>query len=190
MKLLLKLLAPYVAVGIFWCIFSNAWLAILAYHVQILIWSRHEVFKMRRPSSNRIMLMALPAVVAGPLLYFLLPYITRVDISVWLKDYHLSSISLGVMVFYFGIIHPCLEQIHWAQLREKTCIAHFMFAGYHMLVLSSLLTLPWLVLCFCVLATASYIWMHMARQANSLVLPTLSHILADLGIVLVAWMGA
>ena len=35
MKLVLKMLAPYLAVGIFWCGLSNAWLAILAYHAQI-----------------------------------------------------------------------------------------------------------------------------------------------------------
>jgi hypothetical protein len=40
MKLTAKLLAPYFAVGVFWCVFSNAWLAMLAYHAQILFWSR------------------------------------------------------------------------------------------------------------------------------------------------------
>ena len=91
------------------------------------------------------------------------------------------------MIPYFGVIHPYIEQVHWAELREKTFLAHFMFAGYHMLVLYSLLTLPWLILCFVTLAAASYIWQYMTKQAGSLALPVLSHILADLGVVIAAW---
>ena len=32
----LRLAAPYLAVLVFWCLFRNAWLAILAHHAQIL----------------------------------------------------------------------------------------------------------------------------------------------------------
>jgi membrane protease YdiL (CAAX protease family) len=186
-KQILKLLAPYFAVGVFWCIFSNAWLAIFAYHIQILIWSRHELYEMRRPSSKRIMLIALPTVVAGPLLYFLLPYITHVDLSAWLKSYHLSGTSFLLMIPYFGLIHPLLEQMHWHQLREETVLSHPTFAGYHILVLFSLLTIPWLLLCFAVLMVASVTWQYAARFTRSLAVPTFSHILADLGVVLAAW---
>lgn len=43
MKRFLALLAPYVAVTLFWCVWPNAWCAILAYHAQILFipfWNR------------------------------------------------------------------------------------------------------------------------------------------------------
>ena len=43
----LRLLAPYLAVGVFWYGFSSAWLAILAYHAQILLWSRGRLCGMR-----------------------------------------------------------------------------------------------------------------------------------------------
>ena len=36
LELALKMAAPYLAVGVFWCLLHNAWLAILAYHGQIL----------------------------------------------------------------------------------------------------------------------------------------------------------
>ncbi len=59
------------------------------------------------------------------------------------------------MVAYFGLVHPLLEQAHWTPLREATPIAHVAFAGYHMLVLASLLTVPWLAVCFVILTAAS-----------------------------------
>ena len=188
MKQTLKLLAPYFAVGVFWCALSNAWLAILAYHAQILFWSRNPLSGMRRPSRKHIMLVALPTAVTGPLLYFLLPYITHADLSAWFANHRLSGLSLIAMIPYFGLLHPLLEQLHWTRLRESTPASHVMYAGYHMLVLHSLLTIPWLILCFVVLTTASFMWQQMARQSNSLAAPVASHVLADLGVIIAAWL--
>ena len=161
-KLLLKMLAPYFSVLLFWNLFSNGWLAILGYH------------------------LALPTLVAGPLVYWLLPHITHTPLPVWLADHHLSRLSLFLLVPYFGLLHPYLEQNHWAPLRQATPLAHLMFAGYHMLVLYSLLTLPWLIFCFFGLATASFFWHQLTEKTGSLTLATLSHILADFGIILTA----
>ena len=93
------------------------------------------------------------------------------------------------MIFYFGLVHPLFEQIHWAPLRESTPLAHLAFAGYHMLVLYSLLTVPWLALCFVVLVAASWLWQRMVRESGSLLLPIASHVAADLGIIIVVWLG-
>ncbi len=134
------------------------------------------------------MLLALPAALAGPLLYCLLPYITHADLSAWLANHHLSRLSLIVMIPYFGLLHPFLEQLHWAPLRENTPVSHIMFAGYHIVVLYSFLTIPWLILCFVVLATASFMWGEMTRRSDSLAAPVASQILADLGIVIAAWL--
>jgi len=187
LKTSIKLLAPYIAVGIFWCIFKNGWLAILAYHIQIVLWSRH-IPNMSLPKPKRIMLIAMPATLAGPLLYFLLPYITQTELSVWLKEYHLSGLSLALMIPYFGLVHPILEQIHWEPLREQTITSHFAFAGYHVLVLYSLLTIPWVASCFIVLTITSFMWYKVTLQSKTLAIPVASHILADLGIVIVAWL--
>ena len=86
-----------------------------------------------------------------------------------------------LMIPYFGIIHPVLEQLHWETLREQTPISHFFFAGYHMLVLGSLVTIPWLIFCFAALAMAL-----LPRRAERLLPATLSHIFADLGIIIAA----
>ena len=187
-KLTVKLLAPYFAVGIFWCLFSNAWLAMIAYHAQILFWSDKSMFKMMRPRYTPAMLLALPAVLAGPLLFVLLPYITHEPLSVWLASHHFSRMSLLVLIPYFGLVHPCLEQLHWATLRKVGLVSHLMFAGYHMVVLYTLLTGPWLLVCFGILVAVSALWQQVATRMHSVAVPLVSHILADLGVAIVAYL--
>lgn len=245
-KQVLKLFAPYFAVGIFWCMLSNAWLAIFAYHAQILFWSRKSLFELRRPThkrvildsavdredsvpmlwmqsvakkrrcthwvhrgvfvtpsapndshngprataESRVMLLALPSAFAGPLVYYLLPYMTDGDLSTWMTDHHISRLSFTMMIPYFGLLHPFLEQLHWAELRENTRISHILFAGYHMIVLYSLLAIPWLIACFLVLTAASVMWQQMTKRSNSLAAAYGSHVLADLGIIMAAWFRA
>ncbi len=187
-KRYLTMLAPYFAVGIFWCGFSNAWLAILAYHVQILAWTRPPRARMRTPLRKRLLLLALPTALTGPLAYYLLPYITHTDLPAWLAGHHLSRLSLLAMLPYFGLVHPFLEQLHWAPLRAETPLAHFMFAGYHMLVLHSLLSPPWLPAAFIVLVAASFAWQRLRVQSGGLAIPVASHILADAGLVAAVWL--
>jgi hypothetical protein len=62
-----------------------------------------------------------------------------------------------------------------------------MFAGYHVLVLASLLPVPWLAICFVILVGSSVAWKRMVRRSGSVVPAVFSHVLADLGIVLAAW---
>ena len=79
--------------------------------------------------------------------------------------------------------------MHWAPLRKHGWIAHGMFAGYHVVVLSSLMTVPWLVVCFVVLSTVSFLWQVVAAKTQSLAVPLVSHMLADLGIAIVAYLA-
>ncbi len=187
MKQTLKLLAPYFAVGLFCCLWSNAWLALIAYHAQILFWSHGSLLQIHRPARKRLLLLGLPTAVTGPLLYILLPYITHTDMQIWLADHRLSGYLFTVMIPYFSLVNPWLEEIHWTPLRESTRFSHLLFAGYHVLVLHSLLTIPWLILCFVVLAIASCLWQWMTGWSRSLLPAILSHILADMGIIIAAW---
>lgn len=187
MKQCLKVLAPYIAVVMFWCVWPNAWLAILAYHAQILLWNWPDLRKVHLPQERRDLFLALPTVLAGPVLYALLPIITNTELSAWLDTYHLSGPALVLMIPYFGVVHPMLEQIHWHPLRETFAWSHPLFAGYHMIVLWSLVSLPWLIVCFFVLMGASIFWRLMCHRTRSLTVAVVSHTLADLGVVVAAW---
>lgn len=187
-KQTLRMLVPCFAVGVFWCGFSNAWLAILAYHVQIVFWLRHPQDNLRWPSRKHLFLLALPAALMGPFVYHLLPYITHADLPTWLASHHLSRRSLLLMIPYFGLIHPVLEDLHWSELRASTPVAHVLFAGYHLLVLYSLLSPPWLLVAFVLLAVASVAWQRLQVKSGGLAVPVMSHILADVGLVAAVWL--
>jgi hypothetical protein len=184
--LALRFAAPYLAVGLGWYVFHNAWLAILVYHAQILWWSRATPSGLTRPRTSRTTLLILPSALAGPALAVILPRIARVDLEGWLAGYHLTGPSLVVMTVYFALVHPVLEQVHWAPLRDRTRFAHAAFAGYHLPVLHSLVQAPWLAVCFAVLWLASWCWQRMLRESGSLLPAIASQAVADLGIVLVA----
>jgi len=183
-----RLAAPYLAVGLFWCVLSNGWMAILAYHAQILFWSRTPLPVRMLPRRRRVLLYALPAAVAGPLMYVLLPHMLRTDLAAWLAAHRLSGPALLWMIPYFGLVHPLLEQLHWGPLRQRTPWTHALFAGYHMLVLSSLVSLPWLAFSFAALAAVSMAWQAVGRRGGGLATPVVSHVLADLGLILAAWL--
>lgn len=187
-RLALKMLAPYIAVLVFWVGMSNAWLAILAYHAQIVAWQFAERTDPGSLKPNRWLWLAVPSVLAGPIVYLLLPYITDIELATWLSDHWVTGIGFLAMVAYFGIVHPPLEQLHWAPLRDRTPLAHFAFAGYHMLVLYTLLPPLWLAATFVVLAGASVMWQQMQRRSGGLLVPIASHALADFSIVLVAFL--
>jgi hypothetical protein len=184
--LALMLLAPYAAVLVFWVGFHNGWLAILAYHAQILVWL---LLRPPRPigkyMGGGIALVAASAL-AGPVLYFLLPVILRTDLAAWLGAHGLSGWLLLLMVPYFGVLHPRLEQLYWAPLRDRTPLAHLVFAGYHVIVLYSLLPPPWLAVCFTVLVVASVMWQQLGRRTGGLGAAMASHALADSGVVIAA----
>jgi hypothetical protein len=189
MRRLLPYIAPYIAVLVFWMVLENAWLTVLAYHAQILVWSRHRLGRVARGWDARWFLYtAVPCALAGPLLYAFLPTFTgHADLAAWLGRYGLGRGSLAAMIPYFGVVHPILEQAHWGALRARNAGTHAAFAGYHALVLYTVLAPAWLVLCIAVLAAASLAWAKLQERTSGLLVPVLGHALADLGVVLAVW---
>lgn len=186
---ILKLLAPYFAVGIFWCGLENAWLALVAYHVQILAWSWRRIPMVARGRHPRAALLwGVLFALAGPVVYLLLPHITTTGLGTWCARYGITDANWIWMIPYFGILHPILEEAHWEDLRSRTPIAHPCFAAYHVLVLLTLFPYPWLAATFLMLSAVSMFWHHVTRRYRGSFVPIVTHVLADLGIVVAAWL--
>jgi hypothetical protein len=73
MNLCLRFLVPYAAVLVFWYDLGNAWFTIAAYHLLILLFARGRIPLPTRPPNRMHLVWALPAILAGPLLYLLFP---------------------------------------------------------------------------------------------------------------------
>jgi len=178
-----RALIPYLSVGIIWCGLHSAWWALIAYHVAILL-SRDRSYKLQFQLSRFGVLASLITLPSGVLAYYFLDSITKIPMQEWLVSYGLEGWKLWLMVPYFGLIHPVIEQIHWAPLRRVSPISHLLFAGYHLLVLFTLFHIGWLIMAFIALAVISYVWFILQEKTQSLGANTLLHIYADFGLIL------
>ena len=205
----LKIVAPYIAVITGLYIFNNAWLSIFLYHGQIVFWwligrgstsTRENTTPLILPERlKQLLTMAskgmLPiSALAGVACYFLLPYMVR-DIGgleLWLSSNQLTGMALLLLIPYFGILHPPIEQTHWQPLimlhSPYRYISHISFAAYHGLVLYPILQPIWIVLCLIILSFISFLWSYVRQQKNGRTLTVFSHIFADIGIVSAAYL--
>ncbi len=184
------LLAPWIAVGVFWLWLRSAWATILVYHALILLLPGRRLRDVTRGWSARMALMAVvPCILAGPLTWLFLPSMVRTPVGEWLASYGLSGRALLLIVPYYGLVHPVLEQAHWGPLRARPGLAlpaSAMFAGYHGLVLSTVMEPAWIVVCVAVLFASSLVWTAMHRRTGGLMVPALSHAAADAGMIVAA----
>ncbi|MEX2606682.1 MAG: CPBP family glutamic-type intramembrane protease [Kiritimatiellia bacterium] len=121
-----------------------------------------------------------------PLLHFLWPYMAlpAVEVSGLLSDCGLTGGTAWVFALYSVTIHPILEETFWRGMLPDHALSDALFAGFHVVVLAPLIHAGWLPVVFGVLWTASGIWRYLARSTGGLLLPVLTHAIADLGVLL------
>ena len=115
----------------------------------------------------------------------------NISLNSTLMNFGLHGTSWLFFMIYFSIIQPLLEELYWrgylARYNKYFSWTDFAFAGYHILVLAWFIKLPWLVIAFIVLIIASFIWRYLAYKLEGLVIPLLSHIVADISIIVVTY---
>jgi hypothetical protein len=190
--LLARASAPFISVvaGLLWL--QSAWLTVVLYHVQMLFWSHRELRRLCRGwNPLEALAMVIPAAMSGPLTYVLLPHMVSVPLREWLTGVNLQGPAFVLFVFYYGLVHPLLEQAHWGGIRRDGRLgvgAHVAFATYHGLVLQAFMRSEWAILCVVILAGSSVAWHRLdTRSGGGLAIPALSHLLADFGLVLAVW---
>lgn len=189
-------LVPYVAVlvGMYWL--HSAWAAVLLYHAGIVAFlvafKRKNIWKTACSGIKTPLL--IPSVVtcamAAPVVYFLWPWLSASDsiLVEWMNSFGLTGLSWILLIPYFSIIHPLLEEIHWRGLAPEPfkwiCWQDVLFAGYHVLVLYQLLHWPWLFLVIGVLTGSSIFWRWSAEKFGGYGLTILTHAAADAGVII------
>ncbi len=195
-------LLPYLAtlIGLEWA--GNAWVAIGLYHLGIL-----TLLILKTPVDPRLIfsgdggrwlpLFVIACALAGPIFLLLWPVVAKpgAELASILAELGLSGLSWFLFVPYFAFLHPLLEEILWRTLLPSCSPRHLhwtdlAFAGYHLLVLRHFLAWPWALVSFVVLALAAWSWRRWTEFAGGLRPALISHVVADLSIVVAAaWLA-
>ena len=124
-----------------------------------------------------------------PIIFFLWGHmqLEGAPLNSTLAKFGLHGTSWLLFIIYFSTAQPFLEELYWRGYLQGNhkhfSWTDFAFAGYHILVLVWFIKLPWLIIAFIVLAAAAYTWRHIASKLDGLMVPLISHIVADISIV-------
>ena len=194
-KRILPPLIPYITIGIGLLVLHNAWLAILGYHVGIvavILLSKIRIPLKQAFRGNKywITLITALAGAGGGILLYLLWTLLSVpdDIGSYIRSIGLNEHTWPVFLAYFVIINPLIEEYYWrgylASPTRKITLNDFLFAGYHLLVLAGHMATVWLLAVFLALAAGAWFWRQMNRLNGGLLASVVSHIAADIAVML------
>lgn len=200
----MKWLAPvlaYLAVGLGLFYFHSAWVALLGFHLAIvlsLLSARPNIpISILGKNINRqwILVSVLLCGSSGVTLYFLWNYLgLQSDFSAQVESLGLNSLTWPLFIIYFALVNPFIEEYFWrGYLGNPTkglYRSDFLYAGYHALILIGKLPVGWIVYGFAVLVTAGWFWRQIMREGQGLLAPVLGHMAADLTIPLVIYLNA
>ena len=186
---------PYITVGIGLLVFHNAWLAILSYHTGMVavIWlSKTGITLKRAFQGNRHWIpfvAALAGAGSGMLLYILWPLLSVPDdIYLYIRSIGLNERTWPVFLAYFTIINPLIEEYYWrgylATDAKGIALNDLLFSGYHLIVLAGQMETIWLIVVFFGLTIGAWFWRQMNRLNGGLLASTISHITADITVIL------
>ncbi|WFB35130.1 CPBP family intramembrane metalloprotease [Kiritimatiellota bacterium B12222] len=187
-------LLPTVTVWLGMFVLDEALVSVVLYHVGIIacmFWQNFELKQVLRGFDARLCLgVGGLCLLTWPLITVLWPIMVQpgVDLSALLVDWRIRGSFVGVFVVYSITLHPILEESFWRGMMPDHWKSDILFAGFHLLVLYPLVHAIWLPVVFGVLTVASGIWRWITRRQQGLLVPILTHALADLGVVLAVWM--
>ncbi len=192
---LLPTCVPYLAVMLGLLLFHNAWVAILTYHAgmtAVMLLSKLVVPLKRIIRSTNHNLLIFSVVIGasgGILLYLLWPLLSvPSDISAYMQSIGLTAATWPYFIVYYVIVTPFLEEYYWrgclGSSATRPVLNDFLFAGYHLIVLSGKMGTLWLAVVFLVLSTAAWYWRQISRITGGLLAATLSHMAADIAVIL------
>jgi len=194
-KRIIPPLIPYITISIGLLVFHNAWLAILGYHagmIGVIRLSKTRISLRQAFQSNRrwiIFVSAIAGAAGGMLLYFLWPLLSiPEDISSYIRSIGLNEGTWPVFLAYFILINPLIEEYYWrgylAAETKRLTINDMLFSGYHLIVLAGQMETLWLVVVFISLTIGAWFWRQMNRLNGGLAASTVSHISADIVVIL------
>lgn len=189
---------PYIPIGIGLLILHNAWIAILGYHLSLVIIlviaERKISFTQIHESSNYKILIITSFLggLGGLLLYLIWPLLAIPgDINLYLQNIGLTTGVWPYFIAYFVLINPWLEEYYWrgylGSNSKWITLNDLLFSGYHIMVLAGKIDVIWLIIVFIVLSSGAWFWRQANKWNQGILASIVSHIAADISVILVIY---
>jgi membrane protease YdiL (CAAX protease family) len=189
---------PYVGVLIGLVVVGSGWIAMLIYHLGVCLvfaaaWGRPSFGSLFRGWKSATGLWALPVFALAGLLIVVLWPVIRLEggnLASTLASLGLENSTWWLFMIAYCLVNPWLEEWFWrghaVAVMRRPGYSDILYAGYHTLVLVFFIKAPWVALAFVVLAGAGFVWRWMARKCGGLLLPALTHFVADVSVMIAA----
>lgn len=197
----MKWVAPFlaylaVAIGLFQ--FHSAWIALVGFHLAILLSlliARPELpigFLFKSSNIKWILASVLVCASSGVTLFFLWDgFGFSSDLPDQVQALGLSSSNWLPFIAYFVLVNPLLEEYFWRGYLGSHSLnftaSDFLYSGFHGMILVNKVQLGMLIYGLAVLVVAGWFWRQTARLDRGLLAPVLGHMAADLSILIAVY---
>jgi hypothetical protein len=194
---LLALAVPYLAVSFGLYLLRSGWAAILLYHAGMLVvgiglgGARRQAKPVLGGGAAPGVILGLGCLGAGPVLWLCWPLMRgAAGLGAALAELGLARESFAGFAIYYALVNPILEEWYWrgvlgSRARAPT-VGDAAFAGYHIVVLLAFVSWPWALGAAVILMGAAWLWRQLATRHGGLWIPTATHALADLSVIVAA----
>jgi len=188
---------PYLAVGLglFW--FRNAWVALVGFHLAIVLslllaGSNLPVRILFKSNDLRWVVLSIILCSSAISLYFLWSYFGILsDLSAYVASLGLNSSNWILFIAYFVLVNPFIEEYFWrgylGNLTKSLYVSDFAYAGFHALILWNRAQTSSVIYSLTLLVLAGWFWRQMAREDGGLLASVLGHMTADFMILMTVY---
>lgn len=186
---------PYlaVAIGVFW--FQHAFLALVGFHIAIILsvlLAKSSVpldILYKSKNIRWVVLNILLCGSSGLSLYFLWSYFGVIDdLPGQIEAFGLTRATWPLFIAYFAVVNPLVEEYFWrGYLGSPTRHLYpsdFLYSGFHGLILLGKMQTGVVLYSLIVLVLAGWFWRQLARIDGGLFAPVLGHMAADFTIMM------
>ncbi|MBN2104437.1 CPBP family intramembrane metalloprotease [bacterium] len=195
MKIIKALLLPYISIGVGLYCLKGGWLAILFYHAGMVLFlildKKRPPFRQMFRGWHKTWAWLIPLCGLGGIsIYLLWPWMQQqLDLDTMLTKYGLSGWKWTAFLIYYSLGHPPLEEFYWrgylGHKSKKVRIEDLAFGGYHFFTMICFVGWPWALLSCTILTGTAWLWRQIVRETGGLLVPVLTHIVADISVI---WM--
>jgi membrane protease YdiL (CAAX protease family) len=137
------------------------------------------------------LLLGLACLGAGPTIGLAWPLMSgAAGLGAALAEVGLVPANLLAFAIYYATVNPLLEEWYWRGVLGSAPLAptasDVAFGGYHVVVLVAFVPWPWALGMGVVLMGAGWLWRQLATRHGGLLVPVVTHALADVSVIVSA----